>query len=76
VAIGWARVQSLLGSPDPDARREGLSLASLFSAASSRPAVSALLEDPDPDVAAAAKRAVAEVDGIRKADLLQGDVEP
>jgi predicted Zn finger-like uncharacterized protein len=76
VAAAWGTVQTLLRSPDPQARREGLGLVSLFSAAFARPAAEALEQDPDPEVAAAARRTVSEVDGIRKADLLQGDVEP
>ena len=73
---GWASVQSLLRSPDPQARREGLALVPLFSAAFARPAAEALLQDPDAAVAESARHAVSEVEGIHRADLLQGDVEP
>ena len=73
---GWASVESLLRSPDPQARREGLALLPLFSAAFARPAAEALLQDPEAEVAEAARHAVSEVEGIHRADLLQGDVEP
>jgi hypothetical protein len=76
VDAGWSVVQSLLRSPDAGARREGLRLVPIFSAAFARPAAEALVGDPDADVAAAARAAVAEVDGMKRADLTMGDVEP
>jgi WD40 repeat protein len=76
VASGWATVQSLLRSPDPAARREGLRLVPLFSSAFARPAAEALFQDPDADVAKAARAAVAEVDGMKRTDLMMGDIEP
>jgi hypothetical protein len=76
VEAGWSVVQSLLRSPDAGARREGLRLVPVFSSAFARPAAEALVRDPDADVAAAARAAVAEVEGMKRADLTMGDVEP
>jgi hypothetical protein len=76
VDTGWTVVQDMLRSPDAPARREGLGLAPLFTAAFARPAVQALLQDPDPGVAAAAKATLAQVDGIDRTDILHGDVDP
>jgi WD40 repeat protein len=76
LAHGWATVEALLRSFDPAARRDGLALATLYTQSFAHPAAKALLEDPDPDVRAAARAAVATVESMRRTDLLHGDVEP
>jgi hypothetical protein len=67
----WALTASLLASADPESRRAGLLLAPVFSGALAEPAVRPLLDDPDPDVAAAAREAHGSVERILQADRLR-----
>jgi WD40 repeat protein len=75
-AEAWSLVESLLAGPEPEARIAGLRAASVFAVEVAAPAVRALLEDPDPEVAAAAREAVTTVDGVRRTDQLRGDTGP
>jgi hypothetical protein len=70
-AEAWALVEDLLRRPEPGARRAGLHVAPVFVAAIAEPAVRGLLEDSDPDVAAAAREALGSIDAVRRTDLLQ-----
>src|SRR5262249_36746020 len=70
-AEAWALVEELLRRPEPGARRTGLRVAPVFVAAIAEPAVRGLLEDSDPDVAAAAHEALGSIDAVRRADKLQ-----
>jgi hypothetical protein len=72
----WTLTASLLGSADPDSRRAGLFLAPVFSGGLAEPAVRPLLDDPDPDVAEAARAAHASVERIRETDRTRGDTGP
>jgi WD40 repeat protein/serine/threonine protein kinase len=69
---GWALIEDLLGRPESGARKAGLRVAPIFAAATAEPAVRRLLEDSDPDVAGAAREALASIDAVRRADLLHG----
>jgi WD40 repeat protein/serine/threonine protein kinase len=69
----WTLTASLLTSDDPESRRAGLLLAPVFSSPLAEPAVRRLLDDPDPDVAEAAREAHASVERILQTDRLRGD---
>jgi hypothetical protein len=69
----WAITASLLVSPDPVSRRAGLLLAPVFSGRLAEPAVRPLLDDPDPDVAVAARESHASVERVLQADRLRED---
>jgi hypothetical protein len=71
----YRRYRALAG-PEPEARIAGLRAASVFAVEVAAPAVRALLEDPDPEVAAVAREAVTTVDGVRRTDQLRGDTGP
>jgi hypothetical protein len=73
VTEAWALTTSLLGAPDPDARRAGLLLAPVFASGLAEPAVRPLLEDADPDVADAARTAHGTIERVRATDRLRGD---
>jgi WD40 repeat protein len=73
VADAWALTAALLSSSDPESRRAGLLLAPVFSGALAEPAVRPLLDDPDPDVAEAARRAHITIESALKTDRLRGD---
>ena len=73
VAEAWALTGTLLGGADPESRLAGLSLASLFAGSVAEPAVRPLESDPDPDVAAAAREALAAIARIRRTDQIGGD---
>jgi hypothetical protein len=67
----WALTAALLQSADPESRRAGLHLADVFSSWLSEPAVRPLLEDPDADVAEAARQAHAAIERTLAADRLR-----
>jgi WD40 repeat protein len=69
---GFTLVRQLLVEPSPDARVAGLALAPLFAADVSEPVVRPLEGDPEAEVREAASRALAAIDGARRADLLRG----
>jgi WD40 repeat protein len=69
---GFALVRQLLVATSPEARIAGLNLAPLFAAEISEPAVRPLEADPEAEVREAAARALAAIDGARRADLLRG----
>ena len=75
VEEGWATVQSMLRAAQPVVRSEGLRLLFLFNAGVSLPAAQALLKDPNPSVVETAREAVAQIEGTRKADQLEGDLD-
>jgi hypothetical protein len=68
----WALTASLLASADPGSRRAGLLLAPVFSSQLAEPAVRPLLDDPDPDVAEAAREAHASIERVLQTDRLRG----
>jgi hypothetical protein len=68
----WALTGSLLASPDPDARLAGLTVAPLFAAELAEPVVRPLQDDPDPEVAATARDALAAIARVRRTDQLGG----
>jgi WD40 repeat protein len=69
----WALTSALLANPDPEARIGGLLVAPVFTGDAIEPAVRPLLEDADPDVAAAARDAVGAIEGARRIDEAHGD---
>jgi WD40 repeat protein/serine/threonine protein kinase len=69
----WTLTTSLLVSADPESRRAGLLLAPVFSNPLAEPAVRPLLNDPDPDVAEAAREAHTSIERILQTDRLRGD---
>ncbi len=73
VSEAWALTTSLLGAPDPDARMAGLLLAPVFAPGLAEPAVRPLLEDADPDVADAARKAHGTIESVLQTDRLRGD---
>ena len=68
----WTLTASLLASADPESRRAGLLLAPVFSGGLAEPAVRPLLDDPDPDVAEAAREAHASIERVLQTDRLRG----
>ena len=70
VEEGWRLVLRLLEDVDPQTRVAGLSLAPLFAASISAPAVQALVTSSDPRVAEAARRTAAQIRTLRGADFL------
>jgi WD40 repeat protein len=73
VEEAWALTRAALASSDPDSRKAGLLLAPVFSGAVAEPAVRPLLDDADPEVGDAARRALASIDGIQKTDRMRGN---
>ena len=73
VEEAWTLTRALLASPDPFARIDGLLVAPVFTGDAVEPAVRPLLEDADPDVAAAAREAVDTLERVRKIDEARGD---
>jgi WD40 repeat protein/serine/threonine protein kinase len=73
---GWSLVQGLLGDADAETRVAGLEVLSMFSAHFSEPAARALLDDPDPAVAEAARAALGAIEGAHRTDLLAGHADP
>jgi HEAT repeat protein len=73
VGEAWALTATLLTAPDPEARRAGLFLAPVFAAAVAEPAVRPLLDDPDPEVAEAAREARGAIERVLQADQLRGE---
>jgi hypothetical protein len=69
----WVLTGTLLGSADPESRVAGLSVAPLFAGDIAEPAVRPLESDPDSDVAAAAREALAAIARVRRADQVGGD---
>jgi hypothetical protein len=69
----WAVTRSALASADPGSRRAGLVLAPVFSGAFAAPAVRRLLDDADPDVAAAAREALASIERVLQTDRMRGN---
>jgi hypothetical protein len=69
----WALTGTLLGGADPESRVAGLWLAPLFTGEIAERAVRTLESDPDPDVAAAAREALAAIARVRRADQIGGD---
>jgi WD40 repeat protein len=69
----WALTAMLLTAPDPDARRAGLFLAPVFAAAVAEPAVRPLVDDPDPEVAEAAREALGSIERVLQTDRLRGE---
>jgi len=68
----WALTTALLRSADPESRRAGLLLAPVFSGAVAEPAVRPLLDDPDPEVAAAARQAHDSIERVLQTDRMRG----
>jgi WD40 repeat protein len=73
---GWSLVQGLLAGSDAETRIAGLDALPMFSAHFSEPAARALLGDPDPAVAEAARGAVGAIEGVHRTDLLAGHADP
>jgi WD40 repeat protein/serine/threonine protein kinase len=73
VGDAWALTTAALASGDPDTRKGGLLLARVFSGAVAGPAVRPLLDDPDPEVAAAAREADASIRRVLQTDRLRGN---
>jgi hypothetical protein len=76
VEDAWRLVGQLLASSDPQARVAGLSLAPLFTASVAAPAARALVTSSDPEVASTARKTVAMIEALHRADTLLGDIEP
>jgi WD40 repeat protein len=76
VAEAWALTASLLTSADAESRRAGLLLAPVFSGGLAGPAVRPLLDDPDSEVAEAAREALASVERVQQTDRVRGDAGP
>lgn len=72
-AEGFTLIEGLLHDPDPGVRQAGLSVLALYAFSTADPAARALIQDPDPDVADAARRAVDTIENIHRTDLIQGD---
>ena len=68
----WTIARVLLASPGPEARIAGLSLAAIFAADVAAPAARPLLDDADPDVAAAARVTLEAIEGTRRTDEMRG----
>jgi WD40 repeat protein len=73
VGEAWTLTLSLLASADPESRQAGLLLAPLFSGRLAEPAVRPLLNDADPEVAAAAREAHGAIERVIQSDRLRGD---
>jgi hypothetical protein len=73
VEEAWALTRGLLVSPDPAARIGGLLVTPIFTGDAVEPAARPLLEDADPDVAAAAREAVESIRSVRQIDVAHGD---
>jgi WD40 repeat protein len=69
----WALARAALASADPESRRAGLVLASVFAGAVAEPAVRPLLKDADPDVAEAAREAHASIERVLQTDRMRGN---
>ncbi len=69
----WALTAAALASADPHSRKAGLLLAPVFSGAVAEPAVRPLLEDADPEVAAAAREAHASIRRVLQTDRMRGN---
>jgi hypothetical protein len=69
----WTLTGTLLGSAEPESRIAGLSVAPLFASDTAEPAVRPLQDDADPDVAAAAREALAAIARVRRTDQVGGD---
>jgi WD40 repeat protein len=74
VEDGWSIVQDLLRHADPEVRIAGLRALPMYTARVSEPLARPLLDDADPDVAEAAKDALARIETIHRTDLLRGNV--
>jgi hypothetical protein len=72
----WALTTAALQSADPDSRRAGLVLAPVFSGAVAGPAVRPLLDDADPDVAEAARKAHHSIERVLQTDRMRGNAPP
>jgi hypothetical protein len=64
----WSIARSLLASPAPGTRLAGLPLQTVFAGDVAEPAVRPLQDDADPEVARAAREALAAIDRIRSTD--------
>ena len=73
---GRTLVEGLLRDEAPETRAAGLRAASMFAFTFAEPAVRPLLEDPDPDVADAAREALGAIERIHRIDLLAGHTDP
>jgi WD40 repeat protein/serine/threonine protein kinase len=73
VEEAWALTTDALASTDPDSRKAGLVLATVFAGAVAEPAVRPLLDDADPDVADAARQAHASIERILQTDRMRGN---
>jgi hypothetical protein len=68
----WTIARVLLASPGPEARIAGLSLTAIFAADVAAPAARPLLDDADPEVAAAARVTLEAIEGTRRTDEMRG----
>jgi WD40 repeat protein/serine/threonine protein kinase len=73
VEEAWTLTAALLQSADPDSRKAGLVLAPVFAGSVAEPAVRPLLNDPDPEVAEAARQADSTIRSALQTDRMRGN---